>query len=77
MEGKDQASFQVQLHPLISYLSLLIPRQSSGFNPAPVFSAYKAKLRLWDWVYPSALAASDLHTHWVGALKIAEKEGNK
>lgn len=46
MEGKDQACFQVQLHPFISYLSSLIPRQSSGFNPAPVFSAYKAELCL-------------------------------
>lgn len=46
MEGKDQACFQVQLHPIISYLSSLIPRQSSGFNPAPVFSAYKAELCL-------------------------------
>lgn len=48
MEGKDQACFQVQLHPIISYLSPLIPRQSSGFNPAPVLvlSAYKAELCL-------------------------------
>lgn len=46
MEGKDQAGFQVQLHPIISYLSSLIPRQSSGFNPALLFSAYKAELGL-------------------------------
>lgn len=45
-EGKDQACFQVQLHPIISYLSSLIPHQSSGFNPAPVFGAYKAELCL-------------------------------
>lgn len=44
MEGKDQACFQVQLHPIISYLTSLIPLQSSRFNPAPVFSAYKAEL---------------------------------
>lgn len=74
MEGKDQACFQVQLHPIISYLSSLIPRQSSGSNPAPVFSAYKAELCLWDWVCPSTLAPSDLHTHCIGALKIAEKQ---
>lgn len=74
MEGKDQACFQVQLHPIISYLFSLIPRQSSGFNPAPVFSAYKAELCLWDWVCPSTLAPSDLHTHCTGALKIAEKQ---
>lgn len=74
MEGKDQTSFQVQLHPIISYLSSLIPRQSSGLNPALVFSAYKAELCLWDWVCPSTLATSFLHTHWTGALKIAEKD---
>lgn len=43
MEGRDQARFQVQLHPIISYLSLpVIPLQLPAFNPAPVFSAYKA-----------------------------------
>lgn len=46
IEGKDQARFQVQLHPIISYLSFLIPRRSSGLKPAPVFGAYRAELCL-------------------------------
>lgn len=74
MEGKDQACFKVQLYSIISYLSSLIPHHLSAFNPALVFSAYKAELCLWDWMCPSILETLDLHTHCIRALKIVEKD---
>lgn len=74
MESKDQPCFQVQPHPIISYLFFLIPHQSPGSNPASMFSAYKAALCLCDWACPGTVVPSHLHTHCTEALKIAERQ---